>query len=186
MEESTTTFKRIYRILTRAHSACRSLGEWQPISRSRVSRDKCKPSPPYRSTAHSQATVKGSIILLQNDVACSLELHCSSKNWFDYLDIVCSHSCLGTVDLLDDGPPTCFLSTFQVACSVDSARSLTHTARQFTVYPYGAPICQLTQLTSEELLLRSTAVPCERGVHGLQEHYSRAPRSQVSLSDSWV
>jgi hypothetical protein len=64
--------------------------------------------------------------------------------------------------------------------------SSTHTAQQLTVYPYRAPICQLTQLTFEELLLRSTAVPCEGGVDGLQEHYSWAPRSCVSLSYSWV
>lgn len=30
----------------------------------------------------------------------------------------------------------------------------------------GAAICQLIQLTSDELLLRSTAVPCEGGVGG--------------------
>lgn len=33
-----------------------------------------------------------------------------------------------------------------------------------TVYPHRAAICQLAQLTSEELLLGSAIVPCGRGV----------------------
>lgn len=44
------------------------------------------------------------------------------------------------------------------------ARLARHNSLQFI--HTRAAICQLTQLTSRELLLRSTVVPCERGVDG--------------------